>query len=137
MAALGGILKHATKSTRFEIANETGVVDAGEDIVFVVVLAGHRRESFRAVEDGIDRLKDEVPIFKKETTVEEDFWVHDRDWSCDASCGNRYRHGVARSAWTTSSVPSATPSSTTATGSAASSPSEMNEAQIWTGSVRG
>jgi molybdopterin synthase catalytic subunit len=59
--------------------HRTGVVEDGEDIVFVVVLAGHRRESFRAVEDGIDRLKDEVPIFKKETTVEEDFWVHDRE----------------------------------------------------------
>lgn len=57
--------------------HRTGVVEDGEDIVFVVVLAGHRGESFRAVEDGIDRLKDEVPIFKKETTVEEDFWVHD------------------------------------------------------------
>ncbi|EJN58196.1 molybdopterin synthase [Halogranum rubrum] len=58
--------------------HRTGVIEAGEDIVFVVVLAGHRTESFRAVEDGINRLKDEVPIFKKETTVDEEFWVHDR-----------------------------------------------------------
>jgi molybdopterin synthase catalytic subunit len=58
--------------------HRTGVVEDGEDIVFVVVLAGHREEAFRAVEDGINRLKDEVPLFKKETTVEEDFWVHDR-----------------------------------------------------------
>ena len=48
--------------------HRTGVIEAGEDIVFVVVLAGHRREAFRTVEDGIDRLKDEVPIFKKEAT---------------------------------------------------------------------
>jgi molybdopterin synthase catalytic subunit len=59
--------------------HRTGVVEAGEDIVFVVVLAGHRREAFRTVEDGIDRLKDEVPLFKKEVTVEETFWRHDRD----------------------------------------------------------
>ncbi|WP_224267944.1 molybdopterin synthase [Haloprofundus salinisoli] len=58
--------------------HRTGVIEDGEDIVFVVVLAGHRTEAFRAVEDGINRLKDEVPIFKKETTVESDFWVHDR-----------------------------------------------------------
>jgi molybdopterin synthase catalytic subunit len=58
--------------------HRTGVIEDGEDIVFVVVLAGHRTESFRAVEDGINRLKDEVPIFKKETTVDEEFWVHDR-----------------------------------------------------------
>jgi molybdopterin synthase catalytic subunit len=44
----------------------------------VVVLAGHRGEAFRTVEDGIDRLKDEVPLFKKEVTVEEEFWRHER-----------------------------------------------------------
>ncbi len=58
--------------------HRTGVVPAGEDVVFVVVLAGHRREAFRAVEDGIDRLKAEVPLFKKETTVEDEFWRHER-----------------------------------------------------------
>ncbi|WP_336000576.1 molybdopterin synthase [Halorientalis halophila] len=59
--------------------HRTGVVEYGEDIVFVVVLAGHRREAFRTVEDGIDRLKDEVPLFKKEVTVDEEFWVHERE----------------------------------------------------------
>jgi molybdopterin synthase catalytic subunit len=59
--------------------HRTGVVEAGEDIVHVVVLAGHRREAFRAVEDGIDRLKDEVPLFKKEVTVDDEFWVHERE----------------------------------------------------------
>jgi molybdopterin synthase catalytic subunit len=58
--------------------HRTGVVREGEDIVFVVVLAGHRAEAFRTVEDGINRLKDEVPIFKKETTETEEFWVHER-----------------------------------------------------------
>ncbi|MFC6976115.1 molybdopterin synthase [Halomicroarcula sp. GCM10025709] len=58
--------------------HKTGVVEAGEDIVFVVVLAGHRGEAFRAVEDGINRLKEEVPLFKKEVTVEDEFWAHER-----------------------------------------------------------
>lgn len=58
--------------------HRTGTIPDGEDIVFVVVLAGHRREAFETVEDGIDRLKEEVPIFKKEVTVGEEFWVHDR-----------------------------------------------------------
>ena len=59
--------------------HRTGVIPDGEDIVFVVVLAGHRREAFRTVEDGIDRLTEEVPIFKQEVTTEETFWVHERD----------------------------------------------------------
>ena len=64
----------------FEVVmhHRTGVVEYGEDIVFVVVLAGHRDEAFRTVEDGINRLKDEVPIFKKEVTTDEQFWVHER-----------------------------------------------------------
>lgn len=59
--------------------HRTGVVEAGEDIVFVVVLAGHREEAFRTVEDGINRLKAEVPIFKKEVTVQDAVWVHNRE----------------------------------------------------------
>lgn len=58
--------------------HRTGIIENGEDIVFVVVLAGHREEAFRAVEDGINRLKDEVPIFKKETTDEQTFWKHEQ-----------------------------------------------------------
>jgi molybdopterin synthase catalytic subunit len=56
--------------------HRTGVVEAGEDIVFVVVLAGHREAAFRTVSDGIDRLKAEVPLFKKEVTVDGEFWAH-------------------------------------------------------------
>ncbi|MEM4782230.1 MAG: molybdopterin synthase [Halalkalicoccus sp.] len=58
--------------------HRTGVIESGADIVFVVVLAGHREEAFATVEDGINRLKDEVPIFKKEVTDEEELWVHTR-----------------------------------------------------------
>lgn len=59
--------------------HKTGVVEAGEDIVHVVVLAGHRAEAFAAVQDGINRLKAEVPLFKKEVTESEEFWAHERD----------------------------------------------------------
>ncbi|AGB14771.1 molybdopterin converting factor, large subunit [Halovivax ruber XH-70] len=61
-----------------ECHHRTGVVPAGEDIVFVVVLAGHRQAAFRTVEDGIDRLKDEVALFKKEVTVDDEYWAHER-----------------------------------------------------------
>jgi len=56
--------------------HRTGVVEAGVDIVFVVILAGHRGEAFEAVRDGINRLKAEVPLFKKEVTVDDEFWRH-------------------------------------------------------------
>ncbi|RDZ52993.1 molybdopterin synthase [Haloferax sp. Atlit-4N] len=78
MAAISEELEARDGVLRVLMHHRVGVVGDGEDIVFVVVLAGHRREAFRTVEDGIDRLKDEVPIFKKETTSDEEFWVHDR-----------------------------------------------------------
>lgn len=58
--------------------HNTGVVPAEADAVHVVVLAGHRAEAFRAVEDGIDLLKARVPIFKKEVTETGEHWAHDR-----------------------------------------------------------
>ncbi|WP_058825950.1 molybdopterin synthase [Haloferax sp. Q22] len=78
MAAISAELEERDGVLRVLMHHRVGVIGDGEDIVFVVVLAGHRREAFRTVEDGIDRLKDEVPIFKKETTTDEEFWVHDR-----------------------------------------------------------
>ncbi|WP_254535706.1 molybdopterin synthase [Halomarina litorea] len=78
MAALSRELEEREGVFEVRMHHRTGVIADGEDIVFVVVLAGHRGEAFRTVEDGINRLKDEVPIFKKEVTVEEEFWVHER-----------------------------------------------------------
>ncbi|SER23093.1 molybdopterin synthase [Natrinema salaciae] len=78
MAALEADLEARADVFDVELYHRTGIVEDGEDIVFVVVLAGHREEAFRTVEDGINRLKDEVPLFKKEVTVEDEFWVHER-----------------------------------------------------------
>jgi molybdopterin synthase catalytic subunit len=78
MSALREDLQSRDGVLDVRLHHRTGVLEAGEDIVFVVVLAGHRPEAFRAVEDGIDRLKQEVPLFKKEVTVEDEFWRHER-----------------------------------------------------------
>lgn len=77
MAALSSDLEEREGVYAVTMHHRTGILEAGQDIVFVVVLAGHRDEAFQTVADGINRLKAEVPIFKKEVTVEESFWVHD------------------------------------------------------------
>ncbi len=59
------------------IHHGTGRIEAGEDIVFIVILSGHREELFPALRDAIERVKAEVPIWKKEHTVSGDYWVHD------------------------------------------------------------
>jgi molybdopterin synthase catalytic subunit len=78
LATIRGELEARDGVHEVRMHHRTGLVESGDDIVFVVVLAGHRSEAFETVEDGIDRLKDEVPLFKKEVTVEETFWSHER-----------------------------------------------------------
>jgi molybdopterin synthase catalytic subunit len=61
------------------IHHRTGIIASGEDIVFIAVAAGHREELFPVLREAIERLKVEVPIWKKEHTVEGEWWVHDGD----------------------------------------------------------
>ena len=58
--------------------HRVGHIESGQNVVFVVVLGAHRGEAFKTVQDGINRLKNEVPIFKKEIKIDGSFWVHDR-----------------------------------------------------------
>lgn len=76
------------RKIREEIMQQDGIVDvlihhkAGrimprEDIVYIVVAAGHRQQLFPALAETLERVKSEVPIWKKEITVDGNFWVHD------------------------------------------------------------
>ncbi|MBU4076840.1 MAG: molybdopterin synthase [Euryarchaeota archaeon] len=59
--------------------HRTGVIQKGEDIVHIVVAAGHREQMFPALREAIERLKAEVPIWKKEHALEGEWWVHDTE----------------------------------------------------------
>lgn len=61
------------------IHHKTGRIAAGEDIVYIVVAAGHRQELFPVLRDAIERIKEEVPIWKKEMTITGEYWVHDEE----------------------------------------------------------
>jgi molybdopterin synthase catalytic subunit len=61
------------------IHHKTGIIKAGEDIVYIVIAAAHRTELFPVLSEAIERLKVEAPIWKKEFTEKEEFWVHDRE----------------------------------------------------------
>jgi molybdopterin synthase catalytic subunit len=58
-----------------DIIHRTGKLVIGDTIVLIVVAAGHRKEAFRACEFIIDRLKETVPIWKKEETRDGSRWV--------------------------------------------------------------
>jgi molybdopterin synthase catalytic subunit len=61
---------------RVAIHHRTGELGIGEASVVVAVSAPHRAEAFEACRDGIERLKHDVPIWKKEALVDgEARWV--------------------------------------------------------------
>ena len=52
-----------------------GSLEVGEETVYVVVAAEHREEGFKALREAVERLKAEVPIWKKEQTEKDSYWV--------------------------------------------------------------
>lgn len=62
--------------TRVAIVHRTGTLEIGETSVVVAVSAPHRAEAFEACRHGIERLKEDAPIWKKEGLVSGDaHWV--------------------------------------------------------------
>jgi molybdopterin synthase catalytic subunit len=59
------------------IIHRVGTLPVGEDIVLIVVAAGHRDEAFKACRFCIDELKRITPIWKKETTPDGVVWVEE------------------------------------------------------------
>jgi molybdopterin synthase catalytic subunit len=57
------------------IVHRIGVVPVGEASVVIAVAAGHRRAAFEACHFTIDRLKEVVPIWKKEHFEGGEVWI--------------------------------------------------------------
>jgi molybdopterin synthase catalytic subunit len=58
------------------VLHRTGYLGVGEASVIVAVSAAHRAEAFDACRHGIEQLKHDVPIWKKESLVSGDaHWV--------------------------------------------------------------
>jgi molybdopterin synthase catalytic subunit len=61
---------------RVALLHRTGDLDVGEASVVVAVSSAHRAEAFEACREGIEQLKHDVPIWKKELLASgEGHWV--------------------------------------------------------------
>ena len=60
--------------TGIAIAHRTGRVDVGETSVIVAVSAPHREAALAACGWGIDRLKQILPVWKKEVYADGEVW---------------------------------------------------------------
>lgn len=61
--------------TSVDIVHRTGTLNVGENILLIIVAAGHRKEAFQGCEYILERIKERVPIWKKEFLTEGHRWV--------------------------------------------------------------
>lgn len=60
------ILSEFTDTRSIDIVHSTGLVNAGEISLFVLVSAGHRKHAIEACSKTIELIKEKLPIWKKE-----------------------------------------------------------------------
>ncbi|MNK43986.1 Molybdopterin synthase catalytic subunit [compost metagenome] len=60
---------------RVVLIHRIGTLEIGDAAVFVGVASAHRDVAFEACRHGIETIKSEVPIWKKETFVGGEVWV--------------------------------------------------------------
>ncbi|MFQ6111196.1 MAG: molybdenum cofactor biosynthesis protein MoaE, partial [Nitrospinota bacterium] len=70
--------------------HRVGRLEVGENAVVIAAAAPHRDEAFKACRYAIDRLKEVVPIWKKEVTEEGDYWVEE----CAVDAERAQGHGA-------------------------------------------
>jgi molybdopterin synthase catalytic subunit len=75
LAEIGEELRVKFGVERVAIHHRTGVLAIGEASVVIAVATPHRREAFAACQYAIDRLKEIVPIWKKEVWSDGEQWI--------------------------------------------------------------
>jgi MoaE-MoaD fusion protein len=75
MAELADELEQRYELCRVAIHHRTGRVDIGDLSVVIAVSAPHRQDALAACKDAIDRLKEIVPLWKKEVYEGGEEWI--------------------------------------------------------------
>ena len=75
LAEIGDELRVKFGAERVVIFHRTGVLGIGEASVGIGVATPHRKEAFVACQYAIDRLKEIVPIWKKEVWSDGSHWI--------------------------------------------------------------
>ena len=75
MRKIAGEIAEKWPEARVAMAHRTGWLEIGEASVVVSVSCPHRAEAIDACRWGIDRLKESVPIWKKEYAADGTYWI--------------------------------------------------------------
>jgi molybdopterin synthase catalytic subunit len=65
----------ASHGARLAVVHRVGVLEPGDAAVVIAAAAPHRTPAFRACEECLERLKREVPIWKREVFQDGSEWV--------------------------------------------------------------
>ena len=57
------------------VEHKVGSVQVGEEVMYVLIASKHRKEGRLALAEIVDQIKHEVPIWKKEVTEKNVYWV--------------------------------------------------------------
>ena len=75
MQQIAAEMKAKWAITRVAMVHRTGRLEIGEASVCLAVSSPHRAEAFEACRYAIDRLKQTVPVWKKEVWEGGEYWV--------------------------------------------------------------
>ena len=75
LAEIGAEVAAQFSGTRLAIVHRVGTLVPGELAVVIAAAAPHRKEAFLGCEHAIERLKQDVPIWKKEFFEDGEVWV--------------------------------------------------------------
>jgi molybdopterin synthase catalytic subunit len=89
MRRIGEEIAREIVGVRLAALHRVGALAIGDAAVVCVAAAPHRGEAFRACRLLIDRIKADVPIWKREHGPEGPYWV---GWE-DARCQGHKKHG--------------------------------------------
>jgi MoaE-MoaD fusion protein len=78
LSALVRSIEEGTPGARVAVVHRLGTLQVGELAVVIAASAPHRAEAFAACRAAIDRLKEEVPIWKKEVAEDGAEWIGER-----------------------------------------------------------
>jgi molybdopterin synthase catalytic subunit len=74
MAEIAAAIESRIEGSRLAIHHRVGRLVVGETAVVIAASAPHRAEAFAACREAIEALKRQVPIWKRETSVDGNTW---------------------------------------------------------------
>jgi molybdopterin synthase catalytic subunit len=95
MDRIASEIEHELPDVRLAALHRVGSLSVGDVAVVCAAAAPHRGEAFRATRALIDRIKERVPIWKREHGPDGPYWVGWEDARCTDHSAEAGEHGHA------------------------------------------